>query len=388
MMNLVLLPLLFPLLNVVYSFAPNTAHDLSFFRHWTCLGIRKHIDFSKPYPIHIGELPLVLWKNHNTGKILSTLNICKHMGSKLDNGVITDTGCLKCKYHGLEFSEADCFGEITEHEGKIFWAYDPKDKTPYKTPFYHNPNYIKSYLEVDIEASLTDSAFNTIDIRHPEYVHSIGFGSNIPASNIKQYLYKDTASGMANRVGLYFEYQSNRWMRTLNDNTQSTQNFHMFVYPTFTWSRVSFENKHLIISVNFLPLDNKKTRWFVTICHNYFQSNLQRNFIKMLATTIVGQDYIQMQNQYKENALKKAVMFDYTFKDEEAILWLNDIFKNYQIPDVDVCTELYKVHRERHSNSNKKLEVSMSEPTKYCDEHDCYDNTLYENNCSPCSIEF
>jgi len=314
-----------------------------FFNNWHCIGIKDKIDFSKPYKINIGELPLVMWRN-NENNLLTSLNICKHMGSKLDNGIITSNGCLKCRYHGLEFSKEDRFGETIEHEGKIFWSYNPTDKLPHKIPFFNNPNYETSFLQMDMEASLPDSAFNTMDLRHPEYVHKGGFGSAIPPTNIKQYKFKD-------RIGLSFDYQSNPIMKTLNENTRTTHNFHMFVYPSFTWSRVSFNDKHLIIAVNLLPLENKKTRWFVTICHNYYKTPIQKNIMKGLATYILSQDYFQMKNQYPENKLKAAILFNHIFKDEDVILWLREELRDYKYPDINVCLDLFKEYSSNKSNS-------------------------------------
>jgi len=311
-----------------------------FFNHWHCVGIKEKIDFSKPYKFNIGELPLVAWRN-NEGEIITGMNICKHMGSQLDNGIITPSGCLKCRYHGLEFTRNDRFGETVEHEGKVFWSYKPDQKLPHKVPFFHNKNYETSFLQIDMEASLQDSAFNTMDLRHPEYVHKGGFGSTIPPSNIKQYKFKD-------RIGLAFDYQSNAMMKSINDNKRTTHNFHMFVYPTFTWSRVSFNDKHLVIAVNLLPLENKKTRWFVTICHNYYKSPIQKNVMKGLATFILSQDYFQMKNQYPENKLKAAVLFNHIFKDEDVILWLREEFRGYKFPDVNTCLDLFTEY-----NANK-----------------------------------
>jgi len=314
-----------------------------FFNHWHCVGIKEKIDFSKPYKFNIGELPLVAWRN-NEGEIITGMNICKHMGSQLDNGIITPSGCLKCKYHGLEFTRDDRFGETVEHEGKVFWSYNPSQKLPHKIPFFHNKNYETSFLQIDMEASLQDSAFNTMDLRHPEYVHKGGFGSTIPPSNIKQYKFKD-------RVGLAFDYQSNAMMKSMNDNKRTTHNFHMFVYPTFTWSRVSFNDKHLIIAVNLLPLENKKTRWFVTICHNYYKSPIQKNVMKGLATFILSQDYFQMKNQYPENKLKAAVLFNHIFKDEDVILWLREEFREYKFPDVNTCLDLFTEYNENRKTA-------------------------------------
>jgi len=305
-----------------------------FFSNWHCVGIKETTDFSKPVKFNIGDLPLVMWKN-NENELITCLNICKHMGSKLDKGVITNNGCLKCPYHGLEFSKNDKFGETIEHEGKIFWSHKPSLLTPHNIPFFNNHHYEKSFLQIDMEASLPDSAFNTMDLRHPEYVHTGAFGSSIPPTNIKHYKFKD-------RIGISFDYAQNPIMKILNDNQILSNNFHMFLYPSFTWSRVSFNNKNLIIAVNFLPLENKKTRWYVTICHNYYKSPMQKNIMKGFAAYILSQDYLQMKNQYPENKLKSAVLFNHTFKDEDIMLWLSTEFKDYKFPDINVCMDLFQ----------------------------------------------
>jgi len=314
--------------------------DTKFFNNWHCIGIKENMDFSKPYKTNIGDLPLVLWKNRQTNKLITTINICKHMGSKLDNGVITHDGCLKCQYHGLENTYDDKFGETIEHEGKIFWAYKPIKPKPYSVPFFNNPNFVHSFLEIDMKCSLTDSAFNTMDLRHPEYVHSglFGFGSNIPPRNIKQYTYQDKS-----RIGLSFDYESNKNIRQLNMGANYTNNYHMYIYPSFSWSKVTFDrNNHLVIGVNLLPLENKNTRWYITICNNYLKSSLEKEFLKMLASTILSQDYIQMKNQHKEDELKRLILFGHIFKDEDVLLLLRDMLNDYSYPDSQICSELYR----------------------------------------------
>jgi nitrite reductase/ring-hydroxylating ferredoxin subunit len=307
-----------------------------FFNDWHCIGIKDKIDFTKPYRAAVGDLPLVVWQNANG--LLATLNICKHMGSRLDVGTITDQGCLKCPYHGLEFSKEDAFGTAVEHEGKIFWAYKPEKKTPYPIPFFNRPEYETSVLEIDMDCSLTDSAYNTMDLRHPEFVHRRGFGNTVPPTNVKHYTYPSDPK----RVGLAFDYESNKIMRTINDNTRKTSNFHMYIYPTFSWSKVSFENKDLVIGVHLLPIGPKKTRWYITLCHNYYTSEIGKAFMRTLALTILGQDYSQMKHQAEESALKRAVLFDHIFKDEEPILFLKSLFSEYKYPDMEQCAELYK----------------------------------------------
>ena len=322
-------------------FAP-TILSYQFFNHWTCIGIKDNIDFSKPYASNIGDLPLVVWKDTHTNKIISTINICKHMGSRLDNAVISN-GCLKCKYHGLEYKYEDRVGETLEYEGKIFWAYKPIRQTPYSVPHYNAKNYTTSFLEMDMDCSLTDSVYNTIDLRHPEYVHNkvVGFGNAVTPSNIKTYQFYDSS------IGLSFDYYSNKLMQLLNNNVKVTHNFHKFMYPSFSWSKVSFDDNNLVIGVNLLPLSETKTRWYITICHNYYTSDIGKHFIKFLANTILKQDYEQMKNQSPENVLKKQIIFNYTFKDEDVILEIKKLFEKYHYPDVKDCIDMYNDYNEK-----------------------------------------
>jgi phenylpropionate dioxygenase-like ring-hydroxylating dioxygenase large terminal subunit len=328
---------------IILFFIYVSAHSLEFtfpvknpfFNHWNCIGIKTKIDFAKPYAYNIGDLPLVLWKN-NKNKLISTINVCKHMGSKLETGKIVN-GCLKCPYHGLEFSEKDKFGEIFEQDGKIFWAYQPFEIAPPKTPFFDNKNFVKSFVEIDMDCSLQDSVYNTMDIRHPEYVHGIGFGSSNEPQNIQTYNFPHK-----NAVGLTFDYQANDFMQYMN-NIKKTNNYHMYIYPTFTWSRVSFVNSknlhrgnnHLIISVNFLPIGTKKTKWFVTILHNYNKSPCETEIIKLFAKIILLQDFHQLKNQYLENTLKERILLSHTFENEQVIQSINTLLQQYNYPNID-----------------------------------------------------
>jgi hypothetical protein len=129
----------------------------------------------------------------------------------------------------------------------------------------------------------------------------------------------------------------------MNDAFTLTKNFHMYKYPSFTWSKVSFSKKDLIISVNLLPLTPDKTRWYVTICHNYYTNEIQKNIMNGLARTILTQDYVQMKNQYEENSLKRAVVMNYAFDNEEVIIDLHKMFyDSYKYPSIDECARFYE----------------------------------------------
>jgi phenylpropionate dioxygenase-like ring-hydroxylating dioxygenase large terminal subunit len=347
----------------------------SFFRHWQCVGFVDNIDSSKPYPIQIGELPLVLWKSTTNPLIRSgwtaRINICNHMGSTLHTGKITEKGCLKCPYHGLEFDPSkmkDVFGEVQEIDGKLFWAYLPLEKNPPLVPkaspedkpsASQKEKFTTSFLEIDMDASLQDSALNTMDLRHPEFVHSLGFGNTVPPENIRHYFYpafepanlqeerskENRARKESNRIGLSFDYISSDIMKSLHNDMKITKNFHMFQYPSFSWSRVSFQEKDLFIGVHLLPLGPNKTRWYITIRHNYYTSELGKHFIRMLAMTILNQDHQQMKNQPSETELKRRMILEHVFPEEALIVFMKqNWFSKYRYPDMKEVMQLYSSH--------------------------------------------
>lgn len=320
------------------------------FHRWTCIGVTKDINFARPYTSNIGELPLVTWKNPATGELHTTINICKHMGSKLSNGVITKCGGLQCQYHGLEYSAADAVGKTMEFQGKLFWTADAAvTKLPPAVPFYHNAKFRTAILEYTMDGSLYDCAYNSMDVRHPEFVHNrdgFGFGSSVPPSDMRCFCPSEDS------VAMMFGYKSKRVVRTIGGDGageesggRSTENYHVFEYPAFTWSRVSFERKnHIIIAVHFCPIAPNKTKWYVTLCHNYKTGKIEHELVKLYANIILSQDKKQMENQSPETALKRELLFQHKFSDEEVIFWLRDLFlaRGYKYPDENAAAELFR----------------------------------------------
>jgi len=97
-----------------------------FLNSWHCVGFINNINKNKPYVINIGELPLVFWNDGSN--FYSTINICKHMGSKLGNDILNNDGSLQCQYHGLKYKPEDCFGKTMVFENKLFWSFEPTRK--------------------------------------------------------------------------------------------------------------------------------------------------------------------------------------------------------------------------------------------------------------------
>ena len=300
------------------------------FNNWYCLDFIKNVDKSKPLKFNIGDMPLVIWfKNETTP--LSTINICSHQGSKLDSGKINNKGCLICPYHGLSHDKSMAYGKTIIHEGKLWWSYN-NDKKPPSIPFYNNKNYKKTEISVDMNANILDCIHNLIDINHPQFIHNsiLGFGNtNDPISNVKIFNYKNKK-----KLGLSLNYKSNTKLRYVKQELKTSNNFHIYDYPFTSWSRVSLNNKqNLFVYVNLLPLTKDTTRWFITLSHNYWKSDVEMKLMELAGRVILDQDKDQMNIQAKTSKLKS--------------MWINKI----KINNEDHLEDLRKIIKTNNDNS-------------------------------------
>jgi len=342
------------------------------FSKWSCIGIKSDIEkVSGAFPFQIGDLPMIGWKNVTGGQYLARVNICNHMGSTLNSACVTGEGRLKCQYHGLEFGSCDTMGTIVESQGKLFWSYEPEAAGSIPgLPSYDDADYDTMTFEYEMPCSLPDAAYNSMDLHHPAYVHRslFGFGSPIPPTNIKSHYFE----GDNYKAGLSFDYISEGLSAAVK-NSKETNNYHEYIFPTFTWSRVSFQrtdnkefpastltlhesiknaNKnHLEIGVHFLPVGLKRTKWFVTVAQNYVKSVWKKPLVMSMALSILSQDYVQMEKQAPENALKRDLMFQRLIDNEEVLAKMRPWFeKEYRYPDLEDSRDLIAFHS---NNKNK-----------------------------------
>lgn len=303
-----------------------------FLNYWNCIGFSKDIDFTTPYKCNIGDIPLVLWKNDTN--ILSTINICKHLGSRLDKGWI-DNNCLVCPYHGLKHNHKDSFGIVKEVDGKIWWNIN--ETTTTKPPIIPFKNFETSYITIDMNEDLPYCAYNSMDLNHPEYIHNtmFGFGSHKKPKKFNTYNFND-------KVGISFEYYLKNNIKHMNydikaENKNFTYNFNMFQYPSTAWSCVQIGEKlsKMVIGVSMLPISPSKTRWFVTVRHNYMNDLMGKNIVKCLTYMILFQDYQQFNRQFTNKKLKDKYLLNKVIDHDEPIILLKDIFKKYKYPTID-----------------------------------------------------
>jgi len=346
------------LLGCFFSMREANAYN-PLYRSWNCIGVASSFVSSKPHVWHIGDLPMVLWKEGD--EWLTRPNVCSHMGSRLDTGCKSPTGGLKCGYHGMVFGKNDTVGRIVQQEDKLFWAYEPDMELPPVMPHYGEEGYDSLCFEYEMPCSLPDAAYNSMDLHHPEYVHQnlFGFGSPVPPSNIVHHESKDLGEkGCRGAVGLSFDYCSEGLSSKVTmrgDSMRRTRNYHHYEYPSFTWSKVTFgEKNHLIVGVHFLPVGPKRTKWFVSVAQNYVKP-WQRPLVYAMAYSILNQDREQMKKQAPENMLKREVMFGRLIPDEKVLETMREWFQAYKYPDMYDSTELLRYHHVK-----KLLESSSS----------------------------
>lgn len=327
----------FFLLLSLFHYSFSLINPIPLYRHWNCIGIIDNINKESPFTFNVGEIPLIGWRNGD--KYIATLNGCKHLGSSLQDGWIDNDGCLVCPYHGIKHNKHDSCGVLKEHDGKLWWSYKPKDgMMPPTIPFMNSRDYHTSYIEIDMEESLPYCAYNSMDLNHPEYVHSgmFGFGSNISPSNFKTHVFpKD-------RIGIEFEYYAKSNIQTINYDMNiqnSTKNFNQFIYPSTSWSKVNtdMKNVNMIVGVSMLPLEVQKTRWFVTVRHNYMNDYFGENLVKLSTNMILNQDKKQFMRQIKNENMKEYCTLKKVLLHDEPIILMRDIYKKneYKFPTID-----------------------------------------------------
>ncbi len=299
--------------------------------HWHCIDFVKNIDKNKPYAFNVGELPLVTWFN-NTQPI-TTLNICNHMGSKLDKGKITSDGCLICPYHAISHTCEDAMGKSIIFQDKLWWAYDPIEPNPPRTPYYENKKFSSTFFTLDINANIKDCMLNTFDIHN--------FASILGHKELPKEYKIDKLNN--NKMSVSYKYR---------DNIKN--NFHIFHYPYTSSAIFSLSNKEkLIVHIDMLPKAIDKTRWIITLKHNFWYSYFERLKIEMIISYILFQNKEQLAKQTSENILKQNIMQ----KNEEHFKYLRQIYTKYKFPDMYSAIQLYEYHKnkETYHNINKYI---------------------------------
>jgi nitrite reductase/ring-hydroxylating ferredoxin subunit len=254
-----------------------------FVREWHPIGIENQIDRSKPFVFNIGKLPMVLWYDKNDP--IATLNICKHLGAKLDNAIINN-GCLHCSNHLTGYNQTDALGKVVSKNGMLWWSFKSYTRNPIS-------NFKKEEKKLDIHH--IDINVNLLNVIL-EFVHSNN---------------KIKARARKNKF-LFYEKLFNAE--------------HRFYYKYPYYLKGSINNK-INYTINFLPLEENKTRLFITIANNIDAKVFMNYFLNAKLNNLNNYDnnttnlkYMIMFKEHNDYIKKIYMLFDkYSFPNEFTI---------------------------------------------------------------------
>jgi hypothetical protein len=254
-----------------------------FVREWHPIGIENQIDRSKPFVFNIGKLPMVLWYDKNDP--ISTLNICKHLGAKLDNAIINN-GCLHCSNHLTGYNQTDALGKVVSKNGMLWWSFKSYTRNPIS-------NFKKEEKKLDIHH--IDINVNLLNVIL-EFVHSNN---------------KIKARARKNKF-LFYEKLFNAE--------------HRFYYKYPYYLKGSINNK-INYTINFLPLEENKTRLFISIANNIDAKVFMNYFLNAKLNNLNNYDnnttnlkYMIMFKEHNDYIKKIYMLFDkYSFPNEFTI---------------------------------------------------------------------
>jgi nitrite reductase/ring-hydroxylating ferredoxin subunit len=254
-----------------------------FVREWHPIGIENQIDRSKPFVFNIGKLPMVLWYDKNDP--IATLNICKHLGAKLDNAIINN-GCLHCSNHLTGYNQTDALGKVVSKNGMLWWSFKSYTRNPIS-------NFKKEEKKLDIHH--IDINVNLLNVIL-EFVHSNN---------------KIKARARKNKF-LFYEKLFNAE--------------HRFYYKYPYYLKGSINNK-INYTINFLPLEENKTRLFISIANNIDAKVFMNYFLNAKLNNLNNYDnnttnlkYMIMFKEHNDYIKKVYMLFDkYSFPNEFTI---------------------------------------------------------------------
>ena len=287
--------LIIPLLS---SFIPSTL-SLNFksafilpqiVREWHPIAIQKNIDKSKPYVYNIGKLPMILW--YDNDKPLSTINICKHLGARLDNAIIND-GCLHCSNHFTAYNSSDTIGNIIERNGLLWWSFKSYTKNPPKI-FDEKTKLHQVFMDINV---------NLINV-------------------ILEFIYSNNKTKIKQRKNKFF----------FNEELFNAKHKFYYKYPYYLKGSINNKNNYSII---FSPLEENKTRLYINIANNGNFNNDAKIFIKYILKNKLNNLKYYDNNNY----LKYLIML----KDNNSYMkQIYLLFDKYSFPNDFTISSFYK----------------------------------------------
>lgn len=271
----------------------------------------------KPLARSLFGTPLVIFRDDH-GRPGALLDRCAHRNVPLSLGRVVE-GRLECAYHGWQYDiEGNCVrvpGLCAQaaHPSRFVPSYAVREKDgyvwvfatpgvvpncePYKIPEPPDPGYTVVRRTVEVEASLTMTFENALDVPHTAFLHRglfRGAGrtnrilarvTRTPDGVQAEYIGEPRPSGLAGRL--------------LSPSGGIVTHFDRFILPSIIQVeyRLGPEN-HLLVTSVCTPVEDFRTRMYATILlRTRFPGWLVKLFLNPVATRIFRQDAEMLKRQ-------------------------------------------------------------------------------------------
>lgn len=260
------------------------------FREWHPVAIYDTLDKTKPYPINYGKLPLVLWFNDTTPQ--TAIGYCKHLGARLEKGFINNN-CLVCPNHLTAHNSLDTIGTTMVKDGIVWWSYKNLKRTPLSLYNKNSANF--QHFHMDIENSLQNIVL--------EFMY---FNDNSKEKSVRnKFLIKKKLFNMEYRL--------------------------FYKYPFYLKGSI---NKKINFGINFLPLEENKTRLFI-------YSNVE---VEYLLYYYLSSKLFNLKN-YDNNTIFKFLLVLKDVKDNNYLKKIYLLFDKYMFPNESNVFSFYKYRK-------------------------------------------
>ncbi len=269
---------------------------------------------SKPKQVTLGGIPVVLFRDPQSGSVNALLDRCPHRNTPLSMGRVIDSG-LQCGYHGWVFagdgtckhvpalasnvskSNRNVSKYATRELDGYIWVFGranaEPEVEPFRVPHLEDPAYSSVRITIDKEAALLAVAENSLDTIHTAYLHGGIFRKPAKrrAHELKVKLARTSEYVEAEYVGEAPPKSIMGWLfRPANGDV-----FHhvdRFVFPAITYTEYALADRgHMIVIEYLSPVAEHLTRAFTILVFRFPRPvAVSKPILRWLATRVFVQD--------------------------------------------------------------------------------------------------
>lgn len=266
--------------------------------------ISKLVTKNRPHKVEVLDKDLVIWWNKNTNRWCALDDMCRHRQSSLSKGLITNSGNVKCLYHGWEYNkcgnciytpsvEKDLNIKTTSYniieKNEMLWLTDNDDNNIDIFDNLLNNNHIKTpWFTEDISDCTYDLVMeNALDFIHFNQTHNIGPFSRYGEQTILTK--KNFDINWYNETGFSINIGPAIW----SYYAPYTVTFNIYSFTTAIYAIPITKNKTKFISNLLIPYKNE----FHKNMLNSFLFITNPLFIKF-GRKLFGEDLTQFKSQH------------------------------------------------------------------------------------------